>query len=112
MIEVVGNGADNASDQTVTNTAPNTPMGGTEPAIAFLGLPAVSETTQGSGAVRFTFGHHSSVLDPTPDELYSPDPTMSARSTQEMQTQVAGFLATMGQVIPVTDAGVVLQPEG
>ena len=106
LIEVVGDGADNLSDQTVTNTAPFTPMGGTEPAIALLGLPAISETTQGSGAVRFVHGHHSSILNPLPTDS-SPDAELSARATQEMQTQVAVFFASMGQLIQVTDTDVV-----
>ena len=108
LIEVVGNGVDNLSDQTVTNTAPFTPMGGTEPAIALLGLQAVSEDTNGSGAVRFVNGHHSSILDPRPNAA-SPDPELSGRATQEMQTQVATFFASMGQLIKVTDAAVVKQ---
>ena len=106
LIEVVGDGADNLSDQTVTNTAPFTPMGGTEPIVGFLGLPGVSETTQGSGVVRFVNGHHSSILDPRANAA-SPDAVLSARATQEMQTQVATFFATMGTVISVTDAAVV-----
>ena len=108
LIEVVGNGVDNLSDQTVTNTAPFTPMGGTEPAIALLGLAGVSEDTNGSGVVRFINGHHSSILDPRPNAA-SPDPELSARATQEMQTQVATFFASMGQLIKVTDAAVVKQ---
>ncbi|AOW78192.1 hypothetical protein A3Q34_15875 [Colwellia sp. PAMC 20917] len=106
LIEVVGDGADNLSDQTVTNRAPFTPMGGTEPAIALLGLQSVSETTEGSGAVRFVNGHHSSILDPRAYPA-SPDAALSARATQEMQSQVAIFFATMGQLIQVTDTAVV-----
>ena len=106
FIEVVGDGADNLSDQTVTNRAPFTPMGGTEPAIALLGLEAVSETTAGSGVVRFIHGHHTSILDPRATAA-SPDAGLSARATQEMQSQVAVFFATMGQLIQVTDTGVV-----
>ncbi|MGB2742509.1 MAG: VolA/Pla-1 family phospholipase [Cognaticolwellia sp.] len=106
LIEVVGNGVDNLPDQTVTNTAPFTPMGGTEPAIAFLGLQGVSESTNGSGVVRFVNGHHSSILDPRANAA-SPDVLLSARATQEMQTQVATFFATMGQLIKITDAAVV-----
>mgnify|MGYP003629517642 CR=1 FL=1 len=106
FIEVVGNGVDNLSDQTVTNRAPFTPMGGTEPAIALLGLQGVSETTQGSGAVRFVNGHHSSILDPRPNAA-SPDAALSARATQEMQTQVATFFASMGTLIKVTDTAIV-----
>ncbi len=108
LIEVVGNGVDNLSDQTVTNRAPFTPMGGTEPAIAFLGLQGVSEDTNGSGAVRFVNGHHSSILDPRPTAA-SPDAELSARATQEMQTQVATFFASMGQLIKITDSAVVKQ---
>lgn len=106
LIEVVGNGDDNLSDQVVTNRAPFTPMGGTEPAIALLGLQGVSTDTNGSGAVRFVNGHHSSILDPRPTAA-SPDAALSARATQEMQSQVAVFFATMGQLIKVTDTGVV-----
>lgn len=106
LIEVVGNGDDNLSDQVVTNRAPFTPMGGTEPAIALLGLQGVSTDTNGSGAVRFVNGHHSSILDPRPTAA-SPDAALSARATQEMQSQVAVFFATMGQLIKVTDTAVV-----
>jgi Pla-1/cef family extracellular lipase len=106
LIEVVGNGDDNLSDQVVTNRAPFTPMGGTEPAIALLGLQGVSADTNGSGAVRFVSGHHSSILDPNPNAA-SPDTALSARATQEMQSQVAVFFATMGQLIKVTDTAVV-----
>jgi Pla-1/cef family extracellular lipase len=111
MIEVVGNGDDNLSDQTVTNTAPNSPMAGTEPLIRLLGLPGISETTQDaeqgvSGVTRFTFGHHSSILDPRPNDA-SPDAVMSARATQEMQSQVANFFGSMGHLISVQDSGVV-----
>jgi len=106
LIEVVGNGDDNLSDQVVTNRAPFTPMGGTEPAIALLGLQSVSADTNGSGVVRFVNGHHSSILDPRPTAA-SPDAALSARATQEMQSQVAVFFATMGQLIKVTDTAVV-----
>jgi Pla-1/cef family extracellular lipase len=108
LIEVVGNGVDNLSDQTVTNTAPFTPRGGTEPAIAFLGLQGVSEDTNGSGVFRFVNGHHSSILDPRPNAA-SPDAVLSARATQEMQTQVATLFASMGQLIKITDPEVVKQ---
>jgi hypothetical protein len=106
LIEVVGNGTDNLPDQVVTNTAPYTPLGGTEPAIALLGLPSVSETSMGSGAVRFVNGHHGSILDPRPNDA-SPDAALSGRATQEMQSQMAGFYATDGQMIIVTDSEVV-----
>lgn len=106
LFEVVGNGADNLPDQVVTNTAPYSPLAGTEPAIALLGLPGVSETSMGSGAVRFVNGHHGSILDPRSNEA-SPDAALSSRATQEMQSQMAGFYATDGQMIIVNDTDVI-----
>lgn len=74
LIEVVGNGTDNLPDQVIPNAVSSSPTSGTEAAIALLGLPGVSESTQGSGAVRFTAGHHGSILDPSarpesPDQI-------------------------------------------
>jgi len=120
LIEVVGNGVDsngveckdilstdNCSDQVVPNRVTTTPFGGTEGAIALLGLPSVSETTEGSGAVRFIYGHHGSILDPVPNSVSVQDPLMTGAVTQEMQGQVVGFFATMGQLIQVTNTDVV-----
>jgi Pla-1/cef family extracellular lipase len=120
LIEVVGNGVDangvpckdilatdNCSDQVVPNTVTTTPFGGTEGAIALIGLPSVSTTTEGSGAVRFIYGHHSSILSASPNSVSVQDPLMTGAVTQEMQGQVAGFFATMGQLITVTNTAVV-----
>ena len=115
LIEVVGTGVEcvnvvvpnNCSDQVIPNTISTSPLGGTEGAIALLGLPSVSSTSQGSGAVRFIYGTHSSILSPNAQVGVSPDPITSALSTQEMQGQVAGFFASMGQLITVTNENVV-----
>ena len=120
LIEVVGNGVDsngvvckdildtdNCSDQVIPNTVTTTPFGGTEGAIALLGLPSVSSTTEGSGAVRFIYGHHGSILSPAPNSSSIQDPLVTGAATQEMQGQVAGFFATMGQLITVTNTDVV-----
>ena len=119
LIEVVGNGVDsnggeckdilvtdNCSDQVIPNTVSTTPFGGTEGAIALLGLPGVSSDAQGSGAVRFISGHHGSILSASPTSA-SPDAAKSAAATQEMQSQVAVFFATMGQTIKVTNTEVI-----
>ena len=110
VIEVVGNGTDNLSDQVIPNTVSTAPLGGTEGAIALLGLPAVSSTTVNvdgvSGAVRFTAGNHSSILSPATD-AGSPDAAMNAKATQEMQSQVASFFSSNGTAIVVTDTDVV-----
>ncbi|MEW6993194.1 VolA/Pla-1 family phospholipase [Colwelliaceae bacterium MEBiC 14330] len=111
ITEVIGNGSDNLPDQVVINTTPNTPMGGTEPAIRLLELPSVSTTTQDeagvSGAVRFLFGHHGSSLTPSPIPGVAPDAMMTARATQEMQNQLVTYILTMGQTIAVIDEEIV-----
>ena len=114
LMEVVGNGVDNMPDQVVTNRTPYSPLGGTEPSIALLGLAAISETTMDfenkvSGAVRFLYGHHTSVINPAHYEGITASPTFTGRATVEMQTQVATFFATDGAVISVTDTELVKQ---
>ncbi|GAA6173032.1 lipase [Colwellia sp. KU-HH00111] len=111
LIEVVGNGSDNLSDQVIPNSVSSTPFGGTEGAIALLGLPSVSDVTQDaetpvSGAVRFLFGHHGSILSPAPRAEAS-DPLMTGAATTEMQSQVANFFSSEGHVITVFDGDVV-----
>ncbi|PKG86419.1 lipase [Colwellia sp. 75C3] len=112
LTEVIGNGSDNLPDQVVINTTPNTPMGGTEPAIALLNLPSISTTTYDaeipvSGAVRYLFGHHGSVLTPMAIPGVAPDAEMTARATQQMQSQLVSFILSMGHQISVTDEAIV-----
>ncbi|MBB1270202.1 VolA/Pla-1 family phospholipase [Shewanella sp. SR44-3] len=97
LIEVVGDGADNKPDQTLPNSVAGFPLSGTEPFIRSLGLGCVAETTQGSGAVRFAKGHHSSIVDPS--ETSATD-GMAAAATVEMQMQVAGFAQSAGMGTP------------
>lgn len=87
LIQVLG-------DQVITGTVPGAPFSATEPHANLLGLPIVSATTSGSGWVRFTGGTHSSVLNPGPDMAV----------TVEMQTQVATFAASAGQLLQINDA--------
>jgi len=99
--EVIGGGTNDDGttalpDQVIPNTT-SLPLAGTEPLISILGLPAVSSTTQGNGAVRFIVGGHSSLLSPSP----------SVAATTEMQLQTVTFLATQGQTIAVTNPDVV-----
>ena len=101
------------SDQVIPNTVSTAPFGGTEGAIALLGLPGVSETTQDadspiSGAVRYLFGHHGSILDPTPGSRgEAPDAIMTSAATTEMQSQVANFFSSNGHLISVQNDAVV-----
>lgn len=88
-------------DQVITNVVDGAPLSGTEPLIAAMGLPAVSQTTANASgvdaAVRFTAGDHGSLL----------DPTASFPATVEMQTQMASMIATSGTTVVVTDSTVV-----
>lgn len=109
LIEIVGDGGDNLSDQVIPNSVSTTPFGGTEGAISLLGLPSISSSTQGesvSGAVRFLFGHHSSILRPNAQEDALPTENESAVST-EIQGEMAGFFLSNGQSIMVTNEAVV-----
>jgi Pla-1/cef family extracellular lipase len=113
LIEVIGNGSDNLGDQVIPNMITSTPFGGTEGAIALLGLSGISETTQDaenpiSGAVRYLFGHHASILDPRPGSRgEAPNAAMTSAATSEMQSQVANFFSTNGHLISVQNSDVV-----
>mgnify|MGYP003386482846 FL=1 len=113
LIEVVGNGSDNLSDRVVPNTVSTSPMAGTEGLINLLGLSGVSETTQDaessvSGAVRYLFGHHGSILDPNPGSRgEAPNAAMTSAATSEMQSQVANFFSSDGHLISVQNSEVV-----
>ena len=111
MIEVVGDGADNLSDQTVVNNVPTAPLSGTDPLVALMGLSKVTETTTAadgvSGVVRFSKGHHGSLLNPMPIDGQAPDAASTAAATKEMQTQVATFMASGGNQIKITDDSVI-----
>ncbi|WP_351074800.1 VolA/Pla-1 family phospholipase [Shewanella sp. CAL98-MNA-CIBAN-0140] len=93
LIEIVGDGAGNLPDQTLPNSVEGFPLSGTEPLIASLSLDCVDTTTPGSGAVRFSKGHHSSIV--SPGETPATD-GMAMQATVEMQSQVAGFAKTAG----------------
>ncbi len=99
MIEVVGGGG-NLPDQVVPNSVPGAPLSGTEPLAAMMGLASIITTTSGvDGIVRFSAGDHRSLL----------VPTASPAATVEMQSEVAGFLASGGSTIVITDPSVIAQ---
>jgi len=111
LIEVIGDGGTNLGDQVVPNAVSTSPMSGTEGAITLLGLSGISESTQGdsvSGVVRFLFGHHSSILDPRPGSRgEAPNAEMTGAATKEMQSQVANFFSTNGQLISIQNSEIV-----
>jgi len=119
MFEVVGDGATNPSDLVVPNSVPDTndtsstvpaALSGTEPLITNMGLiqyNADNATTNLKAVVKFSAGHHSSLLKST-DANDEVDAT-SAIVMTEMQTQAAEFLNTDG-ALDVADDTVLAAP--
>jgi len=112
--EVVGNGADIPSDRVIPNSVPGAPLAGTEPLIRVLGLPAITEAgtyfdpNGVRGAVRFVRGEHGSLLSPARTVgVESPQPAGFLDVTQEMQRQMASFVASGGTAVIVTDTSVI-----
>ncbi|MDJ0807756.1 MAG: Ig-like domain-containing protein [Gammaproteobacteria bacterium] len=98
MIEVIGGGG-NLPDQVIPNSVVGAPLSGTEPLARMMALESITTTTASDGIVRFTEGEHSSVL----------DLTASPAATAEMQSEIAGFLASGGTLIPITNPNVISQ---
>ncbi len=119
LIEIIGNESV-AADLVIPNQVASFPLSGTEPLIRALELGAVSDTTVSadgntgiSGAVRFTQGHHSSLVNPAvPAAL---DGALSAANalaaTVEMQAQVVTFAASEGLMLPIDNGCIILEGE-
>lgn len=102
LFEVVGDGANNASDQVIPNAVATAPLAGTNPWIGLQSLSTVTGTgavTGNKGVMRFTAGGHSSLLSPTD----------SAEVTQTMQEAAVSFLSTVGASVAVTSNSTVQQ---
>jgi Pla-1/cef family extracellular lipase len=116
VMEVIGDTESdnpNKADQVIVNAVGDLPLVGTEPLISALGLSGASSSVGNgvegvSAAVRFTRGHHSSILSPYPVEGVATDDTLAV--TVEMQTQVASFAASGGTRIVISDNPVIIKP--
>ncbi|MCK8131576.1 VolA/Pla-1 family phospholipase [Pseudoalteromonas sp. 2CM28B] len=113
MNVVVGDGTDNNKpDQVIPPMTANNPIAGTVPLANFMGLDTVS-TTQAptemgaSYLVKFTQGHHGSILTPAQDAGESSTVAGSAAANAEMQLQVATYLASRGRLLMVQNTEVV-----
>ncbi|WP_035481137.1 VolA/Pla-1 family phospholipase [Aliagarivorans marinus] len=95
--EVVGDGADSLSDQTIPNNVEGQPLVGTDPLIANFGLATTEVTAAGSHAVRFSKGIHGSLI----------STAGGIDVTTEMQTQMATFAATGGATVLISDSSVI-----
>jgi pimeloyl-ACP methyl ester carboxylesterase len=94
--EVVG-GGEVLPDQVIPNSVPGAPLSGTEPLIRVLGLAPLTASVQEANGVRraarFIVGDHGSLL----------SATASLAATQEMQRQMASFVASGGTAVVVQD---------
>lgn len=111
---VIGDGFENLSDQVVPNQTVNTPIGGTEPLVRALGLTAkaissstLGETVEGdpgplSGVIRFTRGHHSSLINPAA-RPEAAEVEINQRVSAEMQSQVVSYFSADGTAVLITD---------
>jgi Pla-1/cef family extracellular lipase len=119
LTEMVGDGMENLSDQVVPNQSTSTPNGGTEPLIRALHLAdkPITMSMQGeivdgvpstfSGVIRFTKGHHSSLINPSVNSAAT-EAEANARVTGELQSQGISYLATDGRAIVITDDAYIL----
>jgi len=109
---VVGDGADNKPDQVIPPAAANNPISGTIPLATLMGLETVSTSqalseTPASYLVKFTKGHHGSILTPAQDDAQAATVEGSAAANAEMQLQVATYLAARGRMLLVSNPEVV-----
>lgn len=113
LVEIVGGNA-SLPDQVIPNNVLNisgtlpSPTAGTDPLATLMALTKTSASTTGANLqawVRFTAGHHGSLLSPR-DAAGNDDPASSAVTT-EIQAQMAGFLASNGAALTITDTDLV-----
>ncbi len=113
MIEIVG-GNSSLPDQVIPNNVLNITgtvpslFAGTDPLATFSGMTKMDSDTSGDNLrswVRFTAGHHSSLL--TPKDAEGNDDAISAEVTAEIHSQVATFLASDGKVLDITNSDVI-----
>ncbi|MDE3273297.1 VolA/Pla-1 family phospholipase, partial [Pseudoalteromonas sp. G4] len=108
---VVGDGEGNPADTVIPPYSTASPLSGTVPSGQLMGLTpvATSQVTADpmSYMVKFTKGHHGSVLTPAP--AYGVTPADAAAANAEMQGQVASFLASRGLMLQVANESVVTE---
>jgi hypothetical protein len=111
VMEITGNGTENYSDLVIPNEVDSNPNAGTEAAINQLDMTSTDQSSYGhSFAVRFAYGHHSSVLSTenctyvtTTDSAFD----LCEEATTEMQSEMASFLYSRGQYVAVSNSAVI-----
>ncbi|RRS08041.1 lipase [Pseudoalteromonas sp. J010] len=109
MSVVTGGVNGNAADLVIPPTTERSFLSGSLPLASFMGLSSVNETqvTPGSYVVKFSQGHHSSILTTGFAEKAGGTAAGHAAASVEMQTQVASFLKSKGSALQVSNPDVV-----
>ncbi|CAM3695070.1 MULTISPECIES: VolA/Pla-1 family phospholipase [Pseudoalteromonas] len=112
MNVVVGDGEGNKPDQVIPPMTVNNPIAGSLPLANLMGLTTVTQSQAPTGEamsylVKFTKGHHSSVLTPAPNADAGSTVQGSAAATSEMQLQIASYLATRGLALSINNTDIV-----
>ncbi len=115
---VVGDGIDNKEDTVIPAyvSASVNPNAGTVPSALRMGLKPVTESqaplvddngnpVPGKFLVKFIYGHHGSILTPAPAGGATPE--QAGAATQEMQLQMASFLASRGYALQMQNTQIV-----
>ena len=121
LFEVVGDGVDNLPDQVIPNNVfgvtdtVDSALAGTDPLVRLMSLTqldtSATYTANTDTVVKFSAGHHSSLLTPDLADGTAYDPLATAtpeyNTYVEMQTEMATFIASDGAALAATDATVV-----
>jgi len=115
VLEVIGDvSLGNLPDLVIPNKVPDAvdtsgtipaPLSGTDPFAALLGAQKISESLDGSSAVkawvRFVKGHHGSLV--TPSDKDGASDSTSAAVYSEMSSQITSFLTSSGTNVTVDE---------
>jgi hypothetical protein len=110
MYEMVGDGMDNLSDQTVPNSVSTNPLAGTSGLERTLGLSKLTGTTQVTedgpirSIVEFKYGGHSTVLSPATTLSNDPIdyPGLFSLVNAETLKMASTFFASNNMMVPVS----------
>lgn len=120
LFEVVGDGINNLPDQVIPNDVlavtgtVSAPLSGTDPLVSLMSLTQIDTSSTYAAntdtVVKFSAGHHSSLLTPDLADGTAYDPgaaaTVEFKAYAEMQSEMATFIASDGAVLTPADADV------
>lgn len=110
---IVGNNEGNKPDTVIPPTVASNPISGTLPLSNLMGLEVASQTVQSaepaSYVVKFSQGHHGTLLTPAPNPSAGATAAGSAAANTEMQSEVASFLVSKGRMLLIKDQNVIAE---